>query len=374
MRFSRRAGELRAAGHDLVNLTAGEPDFDSPRAVTEAARRALEEGKTRYTAAAGLPQLRTAIAEKYAARYGSPWQLPHTILTVGAKASLFQLFQVLVDEGDEVVLHTPTWVSFEEQIRFAGAEPVGVSTRVEDGFRIEAEPLIAAITDRTRAVLVNSPGNPTGGLVEAEDLRRIAEACAERDAILVCDETYDRFLYEGAEHASGGALAAEYPDHVVVISSFSKTYAMTGWRLGFTLGPQPLIAKMIDVQSHATSNPTTFAMFGGLAALENAEPDVRRMLEAFTGRRRIAVEALEALPGVECRPPMGAFYVFPRLEAAGGFGGSLPLAEHLLENAGLALVPGLAFGADEHLRLSFACSDDVLREGIGRLGDALAKL
>ena len=372
VRCARRALELRAEGRDVIDLTAGEPDFSSPPSALDAARRALDQGLTKYTQAAGLPDLRRTLAERYERRHGAPWGAGHVQVTVGAKAALFEVFQVLVDAGDEVVIPYPAWVSFEEQVRFAGGTPVTVPMREEDGFTIHAEPLLDACTERTRAIIINSPCNPTGGLISEADLRRLAEGCAERGLVLICDETYERFLYEGARHASGAALAAELPEHIVVISSFSKTWAMTGWRIGFALGPQSLIGKMIHVQGHMTSNPTTFAMHGALAALETAEADVERMLDAFRHRRAVATERLASIQGIRCTPPAGAFYAFPRVGLASDMG-SLALAEALLDH-GVAVVPGVAFGADEHLRLSFACAEEQLVEGIDRLGAALKQL
>ncbi|MEM8933954.1 MAG: aminotransferase class I/II-fold pyridoxal phosphate-dependent enzyme, partial [Acidobacteriota bacterium] len=277
------------------------------------------------------------------------------------------------DDDREVVIPTPAWVSFEEQARLAGGTVVAVPMDASDGFRIHADRLIAAITDRTCLVLVNSPSNPTGGTITADDLRTLATACAERGVVLLADETYERFLYDGAEHASVAALARDLPDTVVLVGSFSKTWAMTGWRLGWAAGPAPVIGKLLAVQSHATSNPTTFAMVGALAALADAEDDVRRMLDAFTRRRAAALDALDAIPGVVCPRPAGAFYAFPDVSAAYGPGraGSLELAESLLEEAGVATVPGIAFGNDRHLRLSFACDDASLLEGIRRIRSVL---
>lgn len=257
-------------------------------------------------------------------------------------------------------------------MRFAGGRPVTVPMDEDDGFTVHAEPLIEAFTDRTRAVVVNSPCNPTGGLISKADLRKLAEHCTERGAVLICDETYERFLYDGHPHASGAELAAELPESVVVISSFSKTWAMTGWRIGFALGPRQLIGKMIEVQGHMTSNPTTFAMHGAVDALADAEGDVEKMLAAFRHRRQVATAKLSGLPGVRFRPPSGAFYAFPHLEAAEHMG-SLALAEALLEH-GVAVIPGVAFGADAHLRLSFACAEEQLVEGIDRLAHALTRL
>lgn len=372
MRVSRRAGELRAAGRDIVDFSAGQPDFPSPPAAVDAACEALRAGHTRYTAAAGIPALREALAARYARDYGAPWDAARTVVTVGAKAALYEVFQATVDDGSEVVLPTPAWVSFEEQVRLAGGTPVSVPTSVDDGFALHAEPLIEAITERTRVVLVNSPSNPTGGTIETAALRRLAEACAKRDVLLLCDETYEHFVWQG-EHASGASIAGDLPEHVAVIGSFSKTWSMTGWRLGWLLGPSWLTSKVTALQSHLTSNPTSFAMYGGLAALE-CESEVIAMCEIFRARRELVVAGLERMQGVRCAPPHGAFYVFPDVSATfrDGRRGSIETAEHLLEHAGVAVVPGIAFGADDHVRISFACSNEQLETGLARIAEALA--
>ncbi len=373
VRVADKAAELRAAGHEIIDWSAGQPDFPSPSVAVEGARRALAEGFTRYTAAAGIPDLRTALAGHYGERHGAPWQLDNVLVTVGAKAALFELMLTLIDDGDSVVIPSPCWVSFPEQVRFAGGEPILVPLSADDGFAIRAQPLLDAIDDSTRMVLINSPSNPTGGIVSAGDLRRIVEHCAERGIVVLSDETYERFLYDGAEHASAGALAREFPDTVIVVGSFSKTYAMTGWRIGFALASEDLIRKAANLQGHATSNATSFAMYGALAALTGAGADVERMLAAFTRRRDLVVGGLERLPGVTCQAPSGAFYAFPHVAAHFPPGqGSLELAERLLEDAGVAVVPGVAFGADEHIRISFACSDAELEEGLERLAGVLA--
>ncbi len=373
MRVTRKAAELRAAGRTIIDWAAGQPDFRSPEVAVTAAHQALDEGFTRYTAAAGIPDLRQALAEHYGERHGVPWSLDNALVTVGGKAALFELILALVDDGDSVILPSPCWVSFPEQICFAGGHPVRVPMLPEDGFAIRAQPLIDAIDDSTRMVLLNSPSNPTGGIVEASELRRLVEECAARGIVVLSDETYERFLYDGHEHASAGNLAAEFPDTVMVVGSFSKSYAMTGWRIGFALASAELIRKTAAIQSHATSNPTSFAMRGALAALQGAEGDVERMLAAFSRRRSFLVAGLEDLPGVSCVAPPGAFYAFPNVAPCyrRGRQGSLEMAEFLLEEAGVAVVPGVAFGADEHIRISFACSRRELEQGLERLRTAL---
>jgi len=374
LKVTRRAAELKARGIRLADFGAGEPDFASPAPAVEAARQALACGFTKYTPGSGTPELREAVAASWRERYGAPWSAAQSVITVGGKAALFELALAVFDEGQEVVVPTPCWVSFPEQIRFAGAVPVGVPTSGEDGFRVHAEAVAAAVTRRTRAILINSPSNPTGGVVEAADLREIVRFAAERGLLVIADETYERFVYDGARHASAATLAAEFPETVVLVSSFSKTYAMTGWRIGYVFGPPAVIGAIEQVQSHATSNPTSFAMVGALAALQKAEDSIGPMIAAYQERRDFLIPRLAALPGFECRPPAGSFYAFPRVAGAyrPGRQGSSAFAEFLLEEAQVAVVPGEAFGSDEHIRLSFACSLDTLAEGLERMATVLA--
>ncbi len=372
LRVARRALELKARGVSLVDFGAGEPDFDSPAVAVEAACRALAGGFTRYTAGSGTPELRQALAEHARTRHGAPWTAKQSVVTVGAKAALFQLALALFDQGQEVVLPAPSWVSFDEQIRFAGACPVPVPTAREDGFRIHAGPILEAVTERTRAILLNSPCNPTGGVIAAADLREIVAFAAGRGLLVISDETYERFVYE-QPHASAAALAAEFPETVVLVGSFSKTYAMTGWRIGYLMGPPAVVQAVENIQSHATSNPTSFAMVGALAALQGAEPAVERMIAEYRERRELLVPRLNQLPGVCCRAPAGAFYAFPNVSAAyrPGRQGSVEFAEFLLEEARVAVVPGAAFGADAHIRISFACARAQLLDGLERMAAAL---
>ncbi|MGH9380598.1 MAG: pyridoxal phosphate-dependent aminotransferase [Thermoanaerobaculia bacterium] len=371
---ARRAAELRAAGERVIDFSVGEPDFPSPEGAVSAARQALADGFTRYTQVAGIPELRQALARRYAEEYDAPWTQQEVIVTAGAKAALFELALALFEPGVEVVVPTPCWVSFPAQVGFAGAEMVPVATDPADEFRLHAEPLLAAINVRTAAVILNAPCNPTGGVIEVEELERLAEGCAERGVLLIADETYDRFVYGGRPRVSAAVLARQLPDTVVVVGSFSKTWAMTGWRLGYCLGPPALIQALIAIQGHATSNPTSFAMAGALAALEEGEEEFRGRLREFEARRDLVVERLAALPGVECPRPAGAFYAFPHVARLyrEDRQGSVALASFLLEEARVAVVPGLAFEADDHLRLSFACSREELEEGLDRIAAAIA--
>lgn len=371
MRVARRAAELRAQGHDIVDFGPGEPDFPSPPSAVEEAAAALAAGFTRYTAADGIPELRRALAERYHAQHGAPWDLDQVVVTAGAKQALFELALALFDDEHDVVLNTPCWVSFPEQVRFAGSRVVSVPLDGGDGFRIHAGPILAALGERTRAVILNSPGNPTGGIVTGDELRRIVEGCASRGVVVIADETYERFVYHADGHASAARLAAEFPETVVVVGSFSKSYAMTGWRLGYCLAPRPIAKAVVRIQSHASSNPNSFAMRGALAALEHGEPHVAAMIAEYRGRRDLVAERLCALPGVRCTPPDGAFLVFPDVSAIYGEGlcGSAAFAERLLEEEGVAVVPGEAFGDDRHIRISYACSRERLATGLTRLAE-----
>ncbi|HVS02908.1 MAG TPA: pyridoxal phosphate-dependent aminotransferase [Thermoanaerobaculia bacterium] len=376
LKVTRRAAELRRQGVRVIDFGAGEPDFPSPGCAVEAARGALAEGFTRYTPVAGTPSLREALAERYRRRWGAPWTASQVMVTVGGKAALFELALALFEEGDEVVVPSPWWVSFPEQILLSGALPVAVPARLEDRFRIHADAVLAALSPRTRAVLLNSPCNPTGGMVEMDDLERIAAACAERGIVLISDETYESFVYDGRPPVSAAALAERYPQAIVLVGSFSKTFAMTGWRVGYALGPAAVIEAALRVQGHATSNPTSFAMVGAEAALAGATADLPAMLAEYQARRDQLIPRLEALPGFRCTPPAGAFYAFPDASGCfrGGTDGSVALAEYLLEEAQVAVVPGAAFGDDRHLRISFACSRQDLDEGVSRMEEALARL
>ncbi len=370
---ARKARELREEGVEIIDLSAGEPDFPSPPVAVEAARQALADGHTRYTPAAGIPALRHALAERYARDHGTSWQGRDVMVSVGGKGALFEIALALFDRDDEVVLPRPYWVSFPEHIAFCGARAVMVDADVDDGFRIHADRVIEAMSERTKAIVLNSPCNPTGGIIEAGDLRRVVATAAERGVVVVSDETYEHFVYGGGSFASIAPLADEFPETVVLVGSFSKSYSMTGWRLGFAFAPPAILDAALDIQSHATSNPTSFAMYGAVAALESGGDHVRAMVAEFARRRELVSTALEEIPGVSCPPPDGAFYAFPNVAACFGDGvdGSVALADRLLDVARVAVVPGIAFGADDHLRLSFAASRDQLREGLARIRDAL---
>ncbi len=373
MQVAARVAQLRAKGRRVVDLGAGEPDFQSPECALEAVRRALADGYTRYSESAGLPALREALAERYRRLWRAPWQGDSCLITVGAKSALFMLAQALVDTASEVVLAAPDWVTFRAQVRFASGRPVAVPRVAEDGFALRAAPLIAAITEATRAVIICSPCNPTGAVCEDEELSRLAAGCAERGVVLIVDETYERFVYDHRRPKSAAAFASDYPNTVVVVGSFSKTFAMTGWRVGYVLGAAPLIAKLIAIQGHMNTHPTSFAMHGALAALVGAGKEIESRRAELERRRDLVLDHLRRLPGVVCSVPPGAFYVFPQVSATRGFAGSLELADRILLRAGVALVPGVAFAEDHHLRIAYGAAPEVLEEGLAGLAAALAE-
>ncbi len=374
MAVTRRVAELRREGIEVLDLGAGEPDFPSPGTAVKAAQRALDEGRTKYTVLEGTAELRALLADRYSAQ-GAPWSAANTLVTVGAKAALYQLARAFLSPGDEAVVHTPAWVSIPAQVRLAGAEAVTVPMVAEDGFAIRAQPLIAAMTERTRAVIVNTPCNPTGAVASILDLERLASACAERGALLVSDETYERFVYDGRRHASVAALAARYPDTVVLVGSFSKSYAMTGWRVGYLLGSAEVVAAAAAVQSHVTSNATSFAMAGAEAVLAEEPPESAALVAACARRRQVVLRELERVPGVVCPPPAGAFYAFPDVRACldEACPDSASLCGRLLDEARVAATPGSAFGCEGHIRLSFACSDEELAAGLDGLVRVLSR-
>jgi len=375
--MGQKAKALAASGIDVVDFSIGEPDFATPRFVGEAGVRAIEAGRTKYTDVAGDAKLREAIAQKYRREQGAPAERENVIVTAGAKQAVFNVCQALFEEGDDVALFSPYWVSFPEMVRLTGARPVFVRTRLEEGWHPTADALAGHATDRTRGVIVNSPNNPTGAVVDPGELERILDWCDSREAWLIYDETYDRFLYDGRAHASAAARLAER-ERLVVTGAASKTYAMTGWRLGWALGPRELIRAMTSYQSHTTSNASSISQAAALTALtelEAASASIAEMLAHYEARRRVMVNGLTAIPGVRCGMPEGAFYAFAELSGLYprlGVGGSVAFCERLLAEAHVAAVPGDAFGDDACVRFSYATKTERILEGLRRLTSWIA--
>ena len=370
--ITSKAAELKAQGIKVCAFAAGEPDFNTPDCIKNACEAALDEHKTRYVAAAGLPELRTALCEKLQAENGISYEPSQVLIANGGKHALAQVFQTLINPGDEVIIPAPFWLSYPEMVRVAGGVPVFVKTSVEDGFLMSPEQLEAAITPKTVAVVMNSPSNPTGMMYTPEQLRAIGEVAIKHDIWVVSDEIYEKMVYGGVEQASMAAFGPEFYDHTITVNGFSKTFAMTGWRLGYAAGPKPFMKALFALQSHLASAPNTFAQWGAIAALKEAGPDVATMVKAFAERRERIYALMSAIPGVKCPKPEGAFYVFPDISSFGMT--SLEFAQRLLEEHHVAVVPGVAFGDDTCVRLSYACSMGNIEEGMRRFTAFCASL
>jgi aspartate aminotransferase len=374
-----RAKALRAAGEPVIGLGAGEPDFPTPdHVVEEAQRAAADPAMHRYTPAAGLPELREAIADKTKRDSGLDVSPSQVLVTNGGKQALYEVFQTLLGPGDEALLPAPYWVSYPEQIRLAGAQPVVVPTTSEQGYRVGVDDLDAAVTDRTKLLVFVSPSNPTGAVYPKDETAEIGQWAADRGIWVVTDEIYEHLVYGGAEAASLPVVAPSARERCVVVNGVSKTYAMTGWRVGWIVGPEDVVTAAARVQSHLTSNVSNVAQRAAFAALTGPQEPVVAMREAFDRRRKLAVSRLRGIDGVDCPEPFGAFYVFPDVRGAFGrrigdqeVGSSIDLAGALLEEAKVAVVPGEGFGGPGCVRISYALADDELAEGLDRIGRAL---
>jgi aspartate aminotransferase len=367
-----RAKALKKEGVDVVSFGAGEPDFETPDHIKEAARRAIADGRTRYTPAKGMPELIEAIRSKFRRDNGLDYAPEEIIVSCGAKHSLYNAFQAICEEGDEVIIPSPYWVTYPEQVKLAGGTPVFLPTKEEDGFRIDPDRLKKAVTGRTRALIVSSPANPAGNAYPAEDIEFIARLAVEKDFCLVSDEIYEKLVFDGFAAKSPASLSREVRDRTIVVNGVSKTYAMTGWRVGYLAAPAAVAKAISNFQDHTTSNPTTISQYAALAALTGDQSCVETMRKAFQERRNIMLDGLSRIPGVSCVKPTGTFYTFPNVLALKI--PSLELADRLLEEARIAVVPGIAFGWDSHIRMSFADSKENLLKGLDRLQDFVARL
>ena len=363
---SARARALEAQGRSIIHLQIGEPDFDTPDHVREAAKRALDAGETHYAPFAGIPALREAIAEDAAARKGFPVDPAQVFVTVGGKGVMVYAVLALVDPGDEVIVPDPGYPIYESLTRFVGATPVPIPIRQEHDFRLDVDELASLITPRTRVLVMNSPANPTGGVLTRDDIERIAELALRNDLVVLADEIYGRILYDGAEHVSIASLPG-MAERTVVLDGFSKTFAMTGWRLGYAIVPAPLAPAYGTLIINTISCVPTFAQVGAVEALRGPQDAIDAMVTEFRARRDLVVDGLNAIPGVRCQRPHGAFYVFPDVAGTGLSGAEL--AHRLLYDAGVCVLAGTAFGGVgvDHLRISYANSRDNLAEALRRM-------
>ena len=362
------AARQRELGRDVVEFSMGEPDFGTPDNIKQAAIRAIEADFSKYTPAGGIKELKQAIVEKHARDLGSAYDISEVIVNVGGKHSIFSVFSALIAHGDDVVIPTPYWVSFADITRYVGANPIFVHTREDEGFRLTAEMVEEAITPKSRLLIVNSPSNPSGAVLEDEEFVRIAKVCKERGVLLMSDECYAYLLYDGRQPFSIASYP-EFRDNLIITGSLSKTYAMTGWRIGFVLGDGALIKGIGKLQSHSTSNPTSIAQKAAVEALTGPQDAVAEMLAEYGRRRRYIVDRLRAIPGVRCEEPGGAFYAYPNVSTAfdHGIKDIVDFSVRLLEEQQVAVVPGVAFGTTEHVRMSYAASMENLEKGLDRL-------
>jgi aspartate aminotransferase len=375
MAVTAEAAKLRAQGAKLVDFGAGEPHFATPQHIKDAAIAAIQANFTRYTVVSGIPELRQAVVERHAADFGSSYTPDEAIFSTGGKLALFNAIQVLVDHGDEVILPVPYWVSFKDIIQYAGGKVVYLETSEAENFRITADAIEAAITPKTKAIILNSPSNPSGAVVSPADLERIVRLAHQRGIWLLLDECYVYLQYTGAL-VSGGSFT-DCKDHLVVLGSLSKTYAMTGWRAGFALAPKPLISAMNKLQSQSTSSTASFVQKAGIAALRGPQECVAEMRTDYLKLRDKILARLAEIPGLTCTTPDGAFYVYPNVSAYLGKAGvptAMELSKRLLHEAHVVTVPGEAFGTNQHIRLSYATSHADVEEGLDRMKAFFAKL
>lgn len=363
--IAAKAKAMKAEGIDVCSLSTGEPDFDTPEHIKAAAKQALDAGKTKYGPVAGEPQLKAAIARKLQSENNLNYQPENIIVTNGGKHSLYNLMMALIEPGEEVIIPAPYWLSYPEMVKLASGKPVIVRTDASTGYKITPEQLSRAITPKTKLFVLNSPSNPTGMVYSPAEIKALAEVIVDRDILVVSDEIYEKIIYDDAQHVSIGSLGKEIFDRTLISSGFAKAYSMTGWRVGYLAGPIELIKATSTIQGHSTSNVCTFAQYGAIAALESSQESVEKMRQAFAERRQVIFELLDAVPGISCIKPDGAFYMFVNISKTGM--NSLEFCDAFLEQQQVAVIPGIAFGADDHIRLSYATDLGTIKKAVERL-------
>lgn len=366
------AKEMKKNGEDVCSFSAGEPDFDTPTHIKAAAKKALDEGKTRYGPAAGEAGLRKAIAEKLLRDNQLAYNADNVIVTNGGKQSLYNLIMALIEAGDEVIIPAPYWLSYPEMVTLAGGTSVIVNTSLENQYKITPEQLEAAITPKTKLFVLNSPSNPTGIVYTPEEIAALAKIVVEKDILVVSDEIYEKILYDGAIHRSIASFGPEIFQRSIISNGFAKAFSMTGWRVGYIAGPVEIVKAMTKIQSHSTSNVCTFAQYGAIAALESPQDCIEEMVKAFSERRQYILERVRAIPGLDCPTPNGAFYVFIDISQTGLK--SRDFCQKLLETQKVAAIPGIAFGADDCIRLSYATDLKTIEKGLDRLAQFISTL
>jgi aspartate aminotransferase len=379
--INAKAKAMQAQGIRVVSFGAGEPDFDTPDNIKRAAVKSIEEGFTKYTAVGGIDELKDAVIQKFQRDNQLTYKRSQILISCGGKHSFYNLAQALFDRGDEVIIPAPYWVSYPPMVALAEATPVIVETQEENGFKLTPEELKNAVTPRTKALVLNSPSNPTGSAYTKKELEKIAEIAISHKFFVISDEIYEKIVYDGFEFRSIASLGEEIKGRTIIVHGVAKTYAMTGWRIGYTAGSEEIISAMSNIQSQSTSNPTSISQKASVEALIGPQDEVRKMVSAFSQRRNYIVDRLNEIPGVSCLKPIGAFYVFPNFSEYYGrsyqgkkINNSTELADYFLDVAKAAVVPGVEFGADPFERLSYATSMEDIREGIDRIEESLKKL
>ena len=375
MAVSEEANRLRSEGRSVVDFSIGEPDFNTPDNIKGVGHRAIDDNFTRYTSAPGIKDLREAVVEKYRRQYGVDYSVPEVVISCGAKHTLFNLAFALFEEGDEVLLPVPYWVTFPEQFKMVGAVPVEVMTREEDDFVLKASALEAKVTSRTRAMVVNTPNNPTGAVIPAEEMDRIVDLALDRDLMIIFDECYEFFVFDGNKHTSLAQYADRARQVSLLVNTASKTYAMTGWRIGYLVAPREVAKSVSNVQSHS-ANPASVSQKAALESILGNQDSVSQMIAEYERRRRYVVERLNGMPGLSCANPGGAFYAFPNISSYFGseVRDSVDFSTWLLRHSGVAVVPGSAFGMEGHVRISFATSMENLVTGMDLMEQALGRM
>jgi aspartate aminotransferase len=379
--INAKAKSMQAQGIHVISFGAGEPDFDTPQNIKQAAKKALDDGFTKYTPVGGIDDLKDAIIKKFQRDSGLSYKRSEIIVSCGGKHSFYNLAQAIFDQGEEVIIPAPYWVSYPPMVALANATPVIVETKEKNEFKITPEELKKAITPKTKALIINSPSNPTGSAYTKKELEKIAEISISKNFFVISDEIYEKIVYDGFEFISIASLSEEMKKKTIIVHGVAKTYAMTGWRIGYTAGSEEIISAMNNIQSQSTSNPTSIAQKACVEALLGPQNEVEKMVSAFGQRRNYIVDRLNKIPGVSCYKPLGAFYVFPNFSSYYGksyqgkkIENSTQLADFFLDVARVAVVPGVEFGADPFERLSYATSMEDIKEGLNRIEEALKKL
>ncbi|WP_069649545.1 pyridoxal phosphate-dependent aminotransferase [Caloranaerobacter ferrireducens] len=379
LEITAKAKEMKEKGIEVISFGAGEPDFDTPKNIQESAIKTIKEGNTRYTAASGILELRKAICQKLKKDNNIEYNPQNIVVSNGAKHSIFNVLTAILNQGEEVIIPVPYWVSYPEMVKLAGGNPALVETKEENGFKYNIKELKKSITNKTKAIIINSPSNPTGAVYNKEELEQIAEIAIENNIFVISDEIYEKLIYDGKKHISIASLNKEIKDLTIIINGMSKAYAMTGWRIGFAAAHEEIINVITKIQSHTTSNPCTISQYASLEGLKGDQRTIEYMRSKFEERRNYMVERINAINGLTCKKPLGAFYVMANIAQIKGkeirgqrINNSLDFANLLLNDAKVAVVPGIAFGADDYIRLSYATSMENIMEGLDRI-EALLK-